>query len=66
MPKELTYEEEIKKLSYDDALYRLTHLWLFKHLPKKEQHTIKYVAWYKLKETIKKAKKYDELLKEEK
>lgn len=58
------YEEEIKKLSYDDALYRLTHLWLFKHLPEKEQNHIKYVAWCKVREAIEKAKRYDELAKE--
>lgn len=64
MNDKLTYEEEIKKLSYDDALYRLTHLFLFKHLPKKEQNNIKYIAWLKLKEAIEKAKRYDLLAKE--
>ena len=58
------YEEEIKKLSYDDALYRLTHLFLFRYLPKKEQNHIKYIAWLKINEAIEKAKKYDELAKE--
>lgn len=65
MYDKLTYEEEIKKLSYDDALYRLTHLFLFKYLPKKEQNHIKYIAWLKIKEAIEKANKYDLLSKEE-
>lgn len=65
MNDKLTYEEEVKKLSYDDALYRLTHLFLFKYLPKKEQNNIKYIAWLKIKEAIEKAKRYDLLAKEE-